>query len=47
MITIMSNEYAKISGEPEQIVFETLWKMTSDFQLKFYKKRRLKMKMKF
>ena len=47
MITIMSNEYAKISGESEQLIFETLWKMTSDFQLKFYKKRRLKMKMKF
>jgi len=47
MITIMSNEYAKISGESEQLIFETLWKMTCDFQLKFYKKRRLKMKMKF
>ena len=47
MITIMSNEYAKNSGESEQLIFETLWKMTCDFQLKYYKKRRLKMKMKF
>jgi hypothetical protein len=47
MITIMSNEYAKISGEPEQIIFETLWKMTSDFQLKFHRNLKLKKKLKF
>ena len=47
MIVIMSNEYAEISGESEQLIFETLWKMTSDFQLKYYKKRRLKKKLMF
>ena len=47
MIAIMSNEYAKISGESEQLIFETLWKMTADFQFKFFRKKRLKKKLKF
>lgn len=47
MVKIMSNEYAKISGESEQIIFETLWKYTSDFQEKFHRKKRLKNKLKF
>ena len=47
MVAIMSNEYAKISGESEQLVFETLWTMTADFQEKFYRKKRLKKKLKF
>jgi hypothetical protein len=47
MIAIMSNEYAKISGESEQLIFQTLWKMTSDFQMKYYKKKRLKKKLMF
>lgn len=47
MVAVMSNEYAKISGEQEQLIFETLWKMTTDFQEKFYRKKRLKKKLKF
>ncbi len=47
MVAIMSNEYAKISGESEQLIFETLWKMTADFQFKFFRKKRLKKKLKF
>jgi hypothetical protein len=47
MVAIMSNEYAKISVESEQLVFETLWKMTADFQYKFFRKKRLKKKLKF
>jgi hypothetical protein len=47
MIKIMSNEYAKISGESEKLIFETLWKMTSDFQLKFHRNLKLKKKLKF
>lgn len=47
MVAVMSNEYAKVSGEPEQLIFETLWKMTADFQEKFYRKKRLKKKLKF
>jgi hypothetical protein len=47
MIAIMSNEYAIISGESEELINETLWKMTADFQYKFYRKKRLKKKLKF
>ena len=47
MIVIMSNEYAKVSGESEKSVFETLWAMTSDFQEKFSRKKRLKKQFQF
>lgn len=47
MVVVMSNEYAKLSGESEKLVFETLWKYTADFQEKFYRKKRLKKKLKF
>jgi hypothetical protein len=42
MIAVMSNEYAKISGESEALIFETLWYKTTDFQEKFHRKKRLK-----
>jgi hypothetical protein len=44
MIEIMSNEYAKVSGEKEVVVFEILWKYTSEFQYKFHRKKALKKK---
>ncbi|CAM4039402.1 lipopolysaccharide kinase InaA family protein [Flavobacterium weaverense] len=47
MIIIMSNEYAKVSGESEKSVFETLWRMTSDFQEKFSRKKRFKKQFQF
>ena len=47
MVRVMSNEYAKVSGESEQLIFETLWNMTADFQERFYRKKRLKKKLKF
>jgi hypothetical protein len=47
MVAIISNEYAKISGEGEALIFETLWKMTADFQFKFYRKKKIKKKLKF
>jgi hypothetical protein len=47
MVVVMSNEYAKISGESEDLIFKTLWRDTSDFQEKFYRKKRLKKKLKF
>lgn len=47
MVAIMSNEYAKLSGEPEEQVFSTMWKYTSDFQYRFHRKRRLKKKLLF
>lgn len=47
MIVVMSNEYAKLSGEDETIIFETMWGLTSDFQYRFHRKKRLKKKLKF
>jgi hypothetical protein len=47
MVAVMSNEYAKLSGESEKLIFETLWKYTSDFQEKYWRKKRLKKKLKF
>ena len=47
MVAIMSNEYAIVSGESVELINETLWKMTADFQYKFYRKKRLKKKLKF
>ncbi|MFY7742525.1 MAG: lipopolysaccharide kinase InaA family protein [Flavobacterium sp.] len=47
MIIVMSNEYAKLSGEKEENVFELLWKYTSDFQYRFHRKKRIKKKLKF
>ncbi|MBA4153964.1 Kdo domain containing protein [Flavobacterium sp.] len=47
MILVMSNEYAKVSGESEKLIFETLWKYTSEFQYRFFRKKRLKKKFLF
>lgn len=47
MVAVMSNEYAKLYTESEQKTFETLWKYTADFQEQFYRKKRLKKKLKF
>jgi hypothetical protein len=47
MIAVMSNEYAKVSGESEKLIFETLWKYTSEFQCRFFRKKRLKKKFLF
>ncbi|NBL65271.1 Kdo domain containing protein [Flavobacterium sp. NST-5] len=47
MIAIMSNEYAKVSGEKEEVIFDSLWKHTADFQYRFQRKKRLKKKLKF
>ncbi|RBA28046.1 lipopolysaccharide kinase InaA family protein [Flavobacterium tibetense] len=47
MIATMSNEYAKLSGEDENTVFETMWKFTADFQFRFQRKKRIKKKLKF
>ena len=47
MIAVMSNEYAKLSGEDETTIFETMWGLTADFQYRFHRKKRLKKKLKF
>ena len=47
VISIMSNEYAKLSGESEPVVFENMWKFTSNFQLRFQRKKKIKNKIVF
>lgn len=47
MIAVMSNEYAKLSGLDEQKVFNTMWKLTQEFQYRFYRKKRIKKRLKF
>jgi len=47
MVAVMSNEYAKVSGESEEEIFATLWKMTADFQYRYYRKKRIKKNLKF
>ena len=47
MVAVMSNEYAKVSGESEKLIFDTLWGDTTNFQEKFHRKKRLKKKLKF
>jgi len=47
MVATMSNEYAKVSGESEQTVFEALWKFTTEFQQKYDRKKKLKQKFHF
>jgi hypothetical protein len=43
----IATQYAAISGENEIVVFDLLWKYTSEFQYKFYRKKRIKKRFKF
>jgi hypothetical protein len=47
MIAIMSDEYAKCSGEDYNLIFDLMWKYTQDFQNKYHRRARLKNKLKF
>lgn len=47
MVEVMSDEYAKCVGENKNKIFEMMWSDTQKFQEKFYRKRRLKKKIKF
>ena len=47
IVKIMSDEYAKCSGEDYEKIYLKMWQLTQDFQEKFHKKRRLKKKLKF
>ena len=42
MVAVMANEYSKLSGDDELKIFDTLWTLTSHFQMKYHRKRRLK-----
>lgn len=47
LVVIMSDEYAKLSGDNKDLVFETMWKATEDFQYRFSRKKRIKRQLKF
>lgn len=47
MVAVISNEYAKLSGVSETEIFESLWKLTSEFQYRFHRKKRIKKKLRF
>ncbi len=47
MVEVMSDEYAKCSGENYDTIFNLMWKFTQEFQNKYHRKRRLKKKLKF
>lgn len=46
-VRIMAKAYAKASREAEGLVFEAMWKAISGFQEKFYRKKRIKARLKF
>ena len=47
MVKVMANEYAALINRPETEVFEKMWFYTRKFQEKFFRKKRLKKKLKF
>jgi hypothetical protein len=47
MIAMMSNEYARLFEVNEVLVFESMWKLTEDFQIRYYRKKRIKKSLKF
>ena len=42
MVEIMSNEYAKCTGEDEKEIFDLMWESTREFQHRYYRKIRIK-----
>ncbi|MDN3665386.1 lipopolysaccharide kinase InaA family protein [Algibacter miyuki] len=47
MVEVMSDEYAKCSGEDYNKIFNLMWSETEAFQEKYHRKIRLKKKLKF
>ena len=47
MVEIMSDEYAKLSDEDYNKVFDLMWSYTESFQKKFHRKKDFKKKLKF
>lgn len=47
MVEVMSDEYAKCTGYDYHKVFNLMWQETEAFQERFYRKKRLKKKLKF
>lgn len=48
MIAVMANEYAKLyTQKTETEIFSLMWNLTSQFQMKFHRKQRMKKRIKF
>lgn len=48
MVAVMANEYAKLyTQKTEDDIFNLLWHKTSEFQRKFFRKKRIKSRLKF
>jgi len=48
MIAVMANQYSKLyTQKSEQEIFDLLWNLTSEFQMKFHRKQKLKKRYKF
>ena len=47
MVEVMSDEYAKCFGYDFNKVFDVMWRETEAFQERFYRKKRLKKRLKF
>lgn len=47
IIQLMSNEYAKCTGEEAHLIFGLMWKYTKAFQKQFYQKIRIKRRLFF
>ena len=47
MIEIMSDEYAKCCNKPYEEVFNLMWSNTQEFQKRFWRRRKIKNKLKF
>ena len=47
MVEIMSDEYAKCSGEDYELIFNLMWDSTLRFQEKYHNRMKLKKTIKF
>ncbi|WP_121666248.1 lipopolysaccharide kinase InaA family protein [Mesonia aquimarina] len=47
IVAIMSKEYARLINKPQEEIYQKMWQYTSEFQEKFYRKKRLKKSLKF
>lgn len=45
MVDVMCDEYAQLINKPKEDVFELMWKYTSEFQRKYYLKKKRKKKL--
>ena len=47
LIEVMSDEYAKCTGESVKYIYDIMWKSTCDFQYRYHRKKRIKKRLFF